>query len=421
MRFIQLFMHPKLNDPEHEDYRKAAIFVYACLITLVFLISYDIYFFITQPNNVIKKATNIIGTLLFVVGFVNFRLSDNLKKSLGVFMLLCSPASLVSIYNTGGIYSADIIWIVLIVCSAYLFIGIRIGNILSVTYLTYLITLYSFDLTGDLSFKNYIIANNATHHIFTYVFVIALLSMLLISFNRVLQRTNDKLQNLKQEQITELENRIKEKTEELSVLRQELAKDFHDEMGNKLASITILSQSVTLKIEEEENKEEVKSLLGTIEERSLELYYGTKDFIWSIDFKSDYADEWFIYVREFGEDFFGKLGISFLASSTISESEKLRFDTGVSRQLIYILKEMMTNAAKHAKPNQVVFELKSFKGKINVFFSDDGVGFDTGQKNRRGLKNIKGRVDKIKGEIFIKSSAEKGTKITLHTPLNTML
>lgn len=413
-------MHPKLSNPAHEDYKKAAIFVYACLVTLVFLISYDVYFFITQPDNVVKTTTNIVGTLAFIVGFINFRLRDNLKKSLGVFMLLCSPASLVSIYNTGGIYSADIIWIVLIVCSAYLFIGIKIGNLLSISYVTFLTVLYALDLNGDLSFKNYIIENNATHHVFTYVFVIALLSILLISFNRVLQRTNDKLQSLKEKQITELESRIKEKTEELSLLRQELAKDFHDEMGNKLASITILSQSVTLKIEEGQNQEEVKNLLGTIEERSLQLYYGTKDFIWSIDFKSDYADEWFIYVREFGEDFFGKLGISFLASSTISESEKLRFETGVSRQLIYILKELMTNAAKHAKPNQVFFELKLLNNSVNILFGDDGVGFDSHKDYRRGLKNIKERVEKVRGEINIQSTAEKGTKATLNIPLNTL-
>ncbi|HNC64800.1 MAG TPA: hypothetical protein PLJ37_02790 [Chitinophagales bacterium] len=275
------------------------------------------------------------------------------------------------------------------------------------------------DTYGNPAFKNYIIENSSTHNIFTFGFVILLMSSLLISFNKVLQRTNQKLETLKQEQIEELQEKIKEKTEELNLLRKDLAKDFHDEMGNKLASITILSQSIGLKMDIGKSEAEIKKLLNTIEERSIELYHGTKDFIWSIDFKSDYIDEWFIYTRDFGEDFFEKLGISFYSSSDIKQDSNLTFDTNVSRQLIYILKEIMTNTAKHSNATQTNLQLLLLQetNEIDIVFSDNGNGFNIENIQQRGINNIRERIAKINGKLDINSDKTTGSVFKIRLPL----
>ncbi|HNI02542.1 MAG TPA: hypothetical protein PLO94_09325 [Chitinophagales bacterium] len=279
--------------------------------------------------------------------------------------------------------------------------------------------LYFMDTYGNPAFKNYIIENSSTHNIFTFGFVILLMSSLLISFNKVLQRTNQKLETLKQEQIEELQEKIKEKTEELNLLRKDLAKDFHDEMGNKLASITILSQSIGLKMDIGKSEAEIKKLLNTIEERSIELYHGTKDFIWSIDFKSDYIDEWFIYTRDFGEDFFEKLGISFYSSSDIKQDSNLTFDTNVSRQLIYILKEIMTNTAKHSNATQTNLQLLLLQetNEIDIVFSDNGNGFNIENIQQRGINNIRERIAKINGKLDINSDKTTGSVFKIRLPL----
>ncbi|MCB9074761.1 MAG: hypothetical protein H6552_04380 [Chitinophagales bacterium] len=419
MSVLKYFLHPTLNNPAHEDYRKASIFVYTSFVTCLFLIIYNIYFLFFEWDNTLKIITNLVGTLTFVLGFVYFKYSDNLKKSLSIFMIMCYPSSLISIYHTGGIFSADIIWVALLIVSAYLFINITIGSIISAISIIYLTILYFMDTYGNPAFKNYIIENSSTHNIFTFGFVILLMSSLLISFNKVLQRTNQKLETLKQEQIEELQEKIKEKTEELNLLRKDLAKDFHDEMGNKLASITILSQSIGLKMDIGKSEAEIKKLLNTIEERSIELYHGTKDFIWSIDFKSDYIDEWFIYTRDFGEDFFEKLGISFYSSSDIKQDSNLTFDTNVSRQLIYILKEIMTNTAKHSNATQTNLQLLLLQetNEIDIVFSDNGNGFNIENIQQRGINNIRERIAKINGKLDINSDKTTGSVFKIRLPL----
>lgn len=202
-------------------------------------------------------------------------------------------------------------------------------------------------------------------------------------------------------------------------MRNDLAKDFHDEMGNKLASITMLSQSIRYKMENKENDTAIESLLNSIEERSKELYYGTKDFIWSIDFKSDYIDEWFIYIRDFGEDFFGKLGISFYSNSNISQNNNLTFEATTSRQLIYVLKELMTNTAKHANANQASFEmlLDTDNMSVEIIFSDNGDGFEIEKNKLRGVKNIQERIQNIHGKLTDSSNNTNGSLYSIQLPL----
>ena len=107
LNFIAQFIHPELRNPTNNDHKKAIIFVVSSLLISVFLLFYDLYFFIFYPDNIFKNITNVIGTLFLVIGVVNFRFSKNLKKSLAVFMILVSPFSFISIYHTGGIYSVD--------------------------------------------------------------------------------------------------------------------------------------------------------------------------------------------------------------------------------------------------------------------------------------------------------------------------
>jgi signal transduction histidine kinase len=418
MRLIRYLIHPKLNNPLHEDYKKAVIFAYALVVTNVFLFFYLAYFFAFHSQDHIKIATNILGYIGFIIAAIYFRLKSDLSSSLGFFMFICTLPVLVSVYHTGGIYSVDNIWLLLLIVCAYLFTNVRVGNILSSFVVIFIVLLYILDSRNTFAFKDYVVRNTSTHNAFTYVFVIIFLSGLIIAFRNVLEKANHKIQSLKQEKIQELEEKIKAKTEELSKLRNELARDFHDEMGNKLASITILSQSISLRINhQEEHKEEIKELLQNIEERSMQLYHGTKDFIWSIDFKSDYADELFIYLRDFGEDFFVKLGVSFNSESFVKPESNLRFKATVSRQLIYIFKEIMTNAAKHANASQIIFRMKELHDGIEIYFSDNGTGFNDDEVCKRGIHNITNRIKKIGAVLNISSHLNEGTTFTVWAPL----
>jgi signal transduction histidine kinase len=93
----------------------------------------------------------------------------------------------------------------------------------------------------------------------------------------------------------EIENDFK-----LAQIREQIARDFHDEMGNKLASITLNSNVLKTLIVDGDAK--VLETVRRIEKNSTSLYHNSRDFIWSINSKSDNLLELFAYIKDFAEE-----------------------------------------------------------------------------------------------------------------------
>ncbi|MFN8438948.1 MAG: hypothetical protein U0V72_15165 [Cytophagales bacterium] len=384
---FEYFIHPSLQNPAHPNFRKAFWASRLMVVLFIFIFLYSIYFIWDQPHNVVKQCSNIGGIVFLLFVLLQLKYTDKLNLILTQTAIIGLLPTFISIYHTGGIYSADIIWLSLNLVCAYLIVSITTGLIMLGVILVYISYLYYQDHFGyQVDFKNFVLANTSNHHILTYVFIFILLSSILIVFVKTLQKTNKELELLKANQILLLEKKLKEKTEEISSLRADLAKDFHDEMGNKLASISLLSQSVLYKIKAEP---EINSMLETIDLRSKELFDGTKDFIWSIDIKSDYPYELFLYLREFGEVFFHNLEIDFYAETNFLLNDTFRIANNSGRQLIYIIKEIFTNAAKHSFCTKVSFSVMYEDDFLIISLFDNGKGFDLEHHNlRRGLNNI---------------------------------
>ncbi len=197
------------------------------------------------------------------------------------------------------------------------------------------------------------------------------------------------------------------KQEENAKLRKEIGRDFHDDMGNRLARIINFVGLAKL------NKDEVDTTLNKVEEAAKDLLTGTKDFIWALDPINDNVNNLFAHVRDFGDWFFRDSGISFVAINNTKEDQLLPFGHG--RQINLILKESLTNCFKHAKADQVI--LKFEQKDSNLFFEvrDNGIGISVKnpEANEGGISNIMYRAKRIGGIIRISDSKGKGTKIEL--------
>jgi signal transduction histidine kinase len=318
---------------------------------------------------------------------------------------------MISVYHTGGIYSADLAWVFVCMISQGLIIEYWWGifsSIMICSYISYLYLIENQMSDSENIFKNYVIQHGNGHYFLTWVFVVILIAALIATFAKVLDNTSKKLEALSQQKIHELEVRVKQKTEELSQLRSSLARDFHDEMGNKLASINILSQSVAFTLNNKNENPEAIQLLETISTRSKELFDGTKDFIWSIDFKSDYLFELYVYLREFGERFFNEMDINFYSNTNVDSQTLFVLKSTYGRQLILVSKEIMTNAAKHANCSEVTFSITVEKHMATISITDNGKGFDIKNTIKRGLSNIDKRLNQI-GAKYQLVSADNGT------------
>ncbi|WP_111682968.1 sensor histidine kinase [Winogradskyella tangerina] len=192
--------------------------------------------------------------------------------------------------------------------------------------------------------------------------------------------------------------------QELSEVRDNIAQDFHDDLGNKLASISLLSDVLSGKVASEES-----AIVRTIKTDADYLYKGTKDFIFSLQEKSNYLDELQVYLSDFAEDYLHQFGIDFEVQSKANHNIKLPHYW--SKQIIFIFKEAITNTVKYAEAKcaKMIFNLED--DQLIIEFTDDGVGFETFNVSSNGLNNMKNRAKKIDCNLEVSSSKHDGTNI----------
>ena len=201
------------------------------------------------------------------------------------------------------------------------------------------------------------------------------------------------------------------KKEETEKIRKKMARDFHDELGNKLASISVSTNILNFKLKEK--TPEVSKLIDAIENSSKYLFSGTKDFIWSIDPESDHLNEIFNYVKDFGEEFFGRVNIDFYARNNNPETLGKPLPAGFSRHIVMIFKEAMANILKHAHADAVHLIMEYQEPQFSIILKDNGRGFQQCSMNGNGLRNMKNRAEEISCSLSVCSKPEGGTKIIL--------
>ncbi len=197
-------------------------------------------------------------------------------------------------------------------------------------------------------------------------------------------------------------------------IRTQLGQDFHDEVGNRLASITTQTGVLSLKMKEAPSDE--KAVLSQIQQNARKLYSDTKDFIWTINPESSRFSEIVIYIKDVGEKLFEYSPMNFLCESELTtEMEKTTLPSGQSMQLIMIFKEAMTNVVKHSEATKVTLSFGMVGENWNIELKDNGIGFEeTGEVNGHfGLGNMKDRADKIQAKLTIASKKNIGTSIRL--------
>ena len=203
--------------------------------------------------------------------------------------------------------------------------------------------------------------------------------------------------------------------QETEALRVTMAQDFHDEMGNKLASIIVLGSTLDLLLKDK--SDEVKQALDRIEADSKSLFSGTKTFIWSIDPKSDSLYEIFNYIIHFGTDLFEHTRKEFIIENHPDNSLKQSImPVGASRQIFFIFKEAMTNSMVHSKSTAITFAFNVNKtmSSFEVSLSDDGIGLTEEQlKSSRGLNNMRLRAKKINCRLSLSNNPTKGFTVRL--------
>ena len=91
-------------------------------------------------------------------------------------------------------------------------------------------------------------------------------------------------------------------------------------------------------------------------------------------------------------------------------------EDGLDDDLVAVLRELLTNVAKHAKAERVGVVIQLADDRVELTVSDDGVGIPHGV-TRSGLANIAERARLRVGSCDVVSSAEAGTSVRWRVPI----
>ena len=221
----------------------------------------------------------------------------------------------------------------------------------------------------------------------------------------------------------ELENRVRERTEELLKVtfeveereRNRFSLELHDDLGPLLSSVKLYFQWLA-----ETDISEKKNIITEKGNISIERAIQTTREI-SHGLGSQ-------VVKNFG--FTGAMQ-NFIQS--INETQKIhidlkfnsnhRFGNFLEITLYRVTTELINNTLKYANASHIGINFNYNKKKRIIFFTytDNGIGFDLAAVENRnsghGIKNIKHRISLINGIIRIITSIGNGMKVNIHLPV----
>jgi len=222
--------------------------------------------------------------------------------------------------------------------------------------------------------------------------------------------------NKRKQNRIKLLNRLR--SEEQAKIRMRTAEDFHDEVGNKLTRINVLTNVLQSKIGTV--TPDVKRIIAQIQDNTTQLYGGTRDILWSLQPANDNLYEILHRIRDFGNELFQDTDIEFSFIGSDEKWRQYKLPMDMSRNLIMIFKEALNNTLKYSGAKHVKLEAQLRNQKILFMnLSDDGKGFDLPNvKKGHGIDNMNVRAARLGGKLYIDSRENKGTFIALRFPVN---
>ena len=206
----------------------------------------------------------------------------------------------------------------------------------------------------------------------------------------------------------------------LERVRMRIAADLHDDIGGSLSRISIQSE-VACREAAADGEQPVRRLIE-IAESARHLIEALSDVVWSVDPRKDDMASVLRRIRTHADDLLSQSGArwSYHAPPNL---EWVKLDPEARRHLFLLLKEAVTNVARHAQARSVSLHVGRTSGELSFELCDDGRGFDLpalesgGPTEGRGLASMRARAVRLRARLIIDSTPGAGTRLSLRLPL----
>jgi two-component system, NarL family, sensor kinase len=196
--------------------------------------------------------------------------------------------------------------------------------------------------------------------------------------------------------------------------RKRIAGDLHDGVGQMMsaAKMNLSAFEDRIQFATPEDRVGYEKLIALVDESCKEVRAVSHNMMPNALLKSGLASA----VKEFLD----KIDSHVLKVNLYTEGLNERLDSNVETVLYRVIQECVNNVIKHSGASQLEISLVKDADGIAATIEDNGKGFDTSQKEKFegiGLKNIKTRIEYLKGTVDFDSAPGRGTLVAIHVPV----
>ena len=196
-----------------------------------------------------------------------------------------------------------------------------------------------------------------------------------------------------------------------------IAKDIHDGIGQMLTGLKYLLESVDTT---DPSKAEVK--INKLKELTSNIIKGVRTATFNLT-PPELKDYGIVpALTELTQELSKLTGKDIVLFNKTEFSQRL--DSLVEINLYRITQEAINNAIKYAESSHIIVTVAHSQNILSIIVDDNGKGFEMSKLKSKpdedggmGLTFMKERVKYINGRLFINSSPNEGTKVTLNIPL----
>jgi PAS domain S-box-containing protein len=225
-----------------------------------------------------------------------------------------------------------------------------------------------------------------------------------------LKRANSQLETA----ITERERLERELLEITEKERRRIGLDLHDDLGQKLSGIAMMTKGLELRLKKHHAPEalEAEKIRDLVQQAMSHARSVARDLT-TLDFKEKALPEALRELAGHAQDTFA-ISCQFKAAGEIAPLKP-----NVVSQLYKIAQEAVTNAVKHGKAKHVGISLANGAGRVVLTIDNTGLPFPEFESKSAGmgLRIMNYRANLIGASLEVKGVKPEGTRVTCSLPL----
>ena len=211
--------------------------------------------------------------------------------------------------------------------------------------------------------------------------------------------------------------RLLEAQAELDQERARISRDLHDDLGGSVTHIKLLSE---IALQEQGLPGPVGEHLQLITKTTGRMLNSLDEIVWAVNPLNDTLPNLISYL--------GQSCIALMRAAGIrpevelpDNPPELTVTSEMRHQVLLATKEALTNVVRHAKASTVRLRISVTGSLLEIEIEDDGQGFDPALNDTfaNGLRNMRQRMESVRGSLEMESRPEQGTRVRIRLPLRT--